>query len=556
MVKTGKSTETSLIIVMGVCLFLYALWMCAQPGSIADLWWQLRIGDEIRLTHHIPRHDEFSWTCFGRPIVLHEWGSCLIFAECYLHLGGLTGILIVEAVLAIVILEGLFALLLTRSASPIVAFFLTLTAGRLCVNFLSPRPHLFTFICLLASLSILFAFQKKHKITPAAFALLIAVQIVWVNLHAAGPMFVAICICFAVGDGIHYFLELPKDKERAALYLKNVVVESVCGAASLAAMIVNPFGFKVFGIFLSTVSNRDLSSSGMATEWQPADFHDTYGRAIEVFIFLIAFVLVATKRKQNIGDVIALIVLIFSAIYAVRNGPILGLAGSTIVAPYVAASFAALVGRYPILENLASLLRKKYFVYAMTVTVSLILVFSLGLYKVWTEDSPAEASKISGFSNRVFMVKNEPEDACAFIEKEGIPPSLRLYNEYNSGGYIIWRLRNYPVFTSTEAFVYFGRVFDAYLQMDHLPFDWRSVIDHYNPQLVIMGTDDIQARLFLDAPDWALVYSDRPQSNDPTRTTNFVFVKRLPGNADVIRRCRADCPEVKAVAARGYLSAK
>ena len=112
------------------------------------------------------------------------------------------------------------------------------------------------------------------------------------------------------------------------------------------------------------------------------------------------------------------------------------------------------------------------------------------------------------------------------------------------------------MFISTEAFVYFGPVFNTYLQMNEIPFDWRSLMVRYNPQMVLMGTDDIQAHLFLEAPDWALVYADGPLSDDTDRPTNLLFIKRLPVTADLIKRCRADCPEVGSADFKGYLSAR
>jgi len=545
MVKTGKSTVGSSKVVMGVCLFLYALWICAQPHTVPDLWWQLRIGDGIREAHRIPRHDVFSWSCYGHPLVLHEWGSCLIFAECYRHLGKLSGIWMLGAAVAGLILEGLYLLLLkNKTTPPVIAFFLALMAGRLCAEFFTPRPHLFTFLCLIASLGILNSFRVNSKVSPFGFLGLILIQILWANLHAAAPVFVAICLCFAVGDGLHGLIEAGKNKELSRVYLKNCIIELFCAVASLAAMMVNPYGLGIYRIFLDTVSNKVLPTTSMAAEWQSADFHDSYGRALEAFVFLIGFILTATRKKHNIGDVLALGLLILSAFYAVRNGPILGLAGSLIAAPYAAGAFARLSERYLPLEALGKLLSKRQTLYTQAIALSVSLVFLVGLFQAWN----------AGL-DRAFMLQSVPESACAFIKKEKIPTSLKLYNEYNTGSYLIWRLPNYPVFISTEAFVYFGPVFNTYLQMNQIPFDWRSLMVRYNPQMVLMGTDDIQAHLFLEAPDWALVYADGPLS-DTDQSTNLIFIKRSAGTKDLISRCRADCPEVGSTDFKEYLSAR
>src|SRR6185369_13585617 len=38
-----------------------------------DLWWQLKVGQIIHSTHHIPTADSFSFTAQGQPWTAHEW---------------------------------------------------------------------------------------------------------------------------------------------------------------------------------------------------------------------------------------------------------------------------------------------------------------------------------------------------------------------------------------------------------------------------------------------------------------------------------------------------
>ncbi len=542
---------------MRFCLFLYAVWICLQPGPIYDLWWQLRVGDEIRIFHHIPSHDEFSWICRGTPIVLHEWGSCLIFAECYRHLHGLTGIWILQAFVAVVILQSLFVLLdKTKGVSHFIAFLLAMCAGRLLVDFFSPRPHIFSYLCLLASLAIVLQFRCNARSTLPAYACLTAIQILWANLHAAGPMFAAVCLCFGVGDLIQSLSLSGTDLDLGKRLRTSGLISLACAAISLMAMTANPFGMKIYSIFLQTVSDKVLPSSGMATEWQPVNFHDAYGKALEFYLFLVGFTLAATKRRQSLGDIFALVLLLLTSFLAVRNGPILGLAGSMILAKYIPSAFERLINRYPVAVILAEVLGRRSLHYGTAVVCCMSLGLAISIFSSWRGLGHSTKNILTGVIAESFELNNVPVQACDFILKERIPASLPMYNDYNDGGFIIWRLPKYPVFISTEAFVYFGSVFSDYSDLEHLPFDWRSTMDKYKPQLAIMGSDDGQAHLFIDAPDWAMVYADPLDSTTATQATTFVFIKRTPANAALIQSCRRDCPQIATFASQGFLSAR
>ena len=51
---------------------------------------------------------------------------------------------------------------------------------------------------------------------------------------------------------------------------------------------------------------------------------------------------------------------------------------------------------------------------------------------------------------------------------------------------------------------------------------------------------------YLPAPDWALVYADdgdlSVKREDEGKTDTLIFVRRSPEFADLIARCRRDCP--------------
>jgi len=537
----------------GLSVLFFLLFVIAQPTFVTDIWWQLRLGDQIRLTHQIPTRDVYSWTCFHRPIVLHEWGSYLAFAEAYRYLGGWSGLWLFQAVLTAVVLLGLYHLILHRIPdNPFVAMVLTVLAGHMCGKFLAPRPHLFTYVCLILSLEILFYCQYK-KVTVAAVVLLAAVQVFWANTHAAGPIFIGISLTYAVGNALQLLIYKSAKDPLEIEARRRTVVSLSCAAIAVLALMVNPSGWDIYKIIFDTVGNKTMPSS--IGEWLPVNFHDPYGQQVEILMFVIGFVLAATKRSKDIGDVFVLGVLVLAALYALRNVPILALAGTLILAPYIPSAIQSILDRFRNMTILRTFFFNDSPSFAITAAALTAVVFAGAFLGTVLPEGKAASHPLEAVAEAAYMVHNVPEDGCLFLEREKVPTSLRLYNNYDDGAYLIWRLPQYPVFSSTETFVYFGPVLDAYFTMDHLPLDWRSVIAPYDIGLVLTTSVDRQARLFLDAPEWALVYAGGLPADDQKPVT-LIFVRRSPANSALIVRSRKDCLNVSLLKSAGYLSAQ
>jgi hypothetical protein len=163
---------------------------------------------------------------------------------------------------------------------------------------------------------------------------------------------------------------------------------------------------------------------------------------------------------------------------------------------------------------------------------------------IW-DDYGAEGSPPS-FEQGVetlFQLYQDPVDACDFVQAEHFPTNFKMWNTYSNGSFLIWYLKDYKVFISSETFVYFGPILDSYVKVQEFPESWRPLMSPYNPDFAIINTADKQARVFLYSSQWALVYLNQLPKSD--RSVNMVFVRRRPDTQALIARCRVDCPLVK-----------
>src|ERR1700722_16969505 len=74
-VPQSKKNGKLLLIVLGVIVALTTTAIVLTPEPAADLFWQLRCGNDIIASGILPHHDSYSWTRHGAPWSVNEWLS-------------------------------------------------------------------------------------------------------------------------------------------------------------------------------------------------------------------------------------------------------------------------------------------------------------------------------------------------------------------------------------------------------------------------------------------------------------------------------------------------
>ena len=137
-----------------------------------------------------------------------------------------------------------------------------------------------------------------------------------------------------------------------------------------------------------------------------------------------------------------------------------------------------------------------------------------------------------------------PERAASFIVRERLPP--QVFNDYNLGGYLIWRLGpHYPVYFDGRA-VPFGadRFFRMRTLMNTSPDsrEWQQEADRYGINTLIfslersVGMGGLSLRRLCDSPAWRPVYLDE---------VSVVFLRQRAENARWLDRLEISCDQVE-----------
>jgi hypothetical protein len=98
-------------------LLVGAVFVAGSTFSVdPDLWWHIRVGQEILSTHHWPTTDPYSFTVAGQPWMAYEWlGEVLLGGIA--RIAGLQGLMALLIVLASAVILALYGYITLRSGN-------------------------------------------------------------------------------------------------------------------------------------------------------------------------------------------------------------------------------------------------------------------------------------------------------------------------------------------------------------------------------------------------------------------------------------------------------
>ena len=268
----------SLLLVAGVVLVSLLTFV---PLSSNDFWLQLTIGGMIWNDGAIPRTVLFPFTeAQDYPFIAHEWLPSVAFYLLHRWLG-YDALLLVKGAFGLLV----FALCyrLARRLTGDQALAVVLAVAAMVVgnyrHFL--RPELFAVVFLLALLNLLVEYQLTRRKLFLASAVPLAA--LWANCHGSAPVALVIVALFAAGAAADTWLA----SRAAASAVRAATPYAVLGVAMALAMLLNPYGWHLFGFAWQVAQWQVLSD--YIIEWRPT-FADPFAgnRAFWAFLVYLA----------------------------------------------------------------------------------------------------------------------------------------------------------------------------------------------------------------------------------------------------------------------------
>src|SRR5271165_2466302 len=510
-------------ILAGIAL-VYAFVAGLRTVSDYDLGWQMATGRWVVQHHHIPWTDVFSYTAFGQPWT-YPVGAGILFYAAY-QLGGYALLSWITALACV----GTVALLLRRGspASAAIAIVgMPLIAARIL-----PRADMFTVILFAAFLSLLW---ENYQTGRAPLWLLPLLMVMWVNLHFGFAAGLGLVLAYVLTE----FLETVFGGVRRRAGLQRLRRASGWLAVTALATLVNPWGWGIYRALLRQERANAQQQywigewSGVPLNWavvsSSLSLRQTRGAIYALLAIAVVAAVVALLRGQ-LGAAVLLLGATYPAARYVRMGAIFSCVVVVVGGPVLAAALVRL-GSWNRPRRIRSLL-------ACAAVVVLAVVALLRCFDLVTNHYYFRGTDETVFGPGLGWWF--PQRAAEFIEREKLPGEI--FNTYNEGGYLTWKLGpQRRVYIDGRDTLYgiqrIQRHGELLLRSPDSPV-WEQEASRYKINTVILplarydGIQLVRLQDFCNSKVWRPVYLDE---------VSAVFVRRTPQTEELVQRFRVDC---------------
>ena len=452
-------------------LFLGLFAMAARNVTDPDVWWHLRTGEYIAAHKNVPRTDPFSYTRAGQPWVAHEWLTEVFLHQIY-RIAGWGGLIVIFAA----ILSATFFLLYLRCGpAPYVAGLSTLVAAWATAPVWGVRPQVLSLLLTSLWLLLLERSERNSKLLWWTIPL----TLLWVNLHAGFAVGLALSALFLAGEWVERaFRSFSPEQDR------HFRTSALILLLDFLLVPVNPNGLRLFSYPIETI--RSTTMQQYIKEWASPNFHFA---EYWPFLFLLLSLLAASswsQRQIRPRDLLLLLVSLYAGLCSIRMIPLFVL----IAVPLLSKR----LGNWPkSTPNHADQTAAQSFIHG---TIILAMVTFVGVHttRVLQRQSQAEEEHF-------------PARAVAFLQAH--PAASPLFNSYDWGGYLIWKL--YPstrVFIDGRADLYDNQLLDQFANTYQFRDDWRRTLQQWSIGTVLIPKDSALATGLRSYPGWMVSYED------------------------------------------------
>jgi hypothetical protein len=456
-------------VVLASLLVCLTFCFCSMRFSDPDLWWHLKVGQEIWRTHALPNADHWSFTAYGKPWIDHEWLSQLLLYVVW-RIGGYQALQFFLCAVSSAIVAMVYVLCRRYCGNAEVAMLGGFLAFFFGTMGFSLRPQLIGYALLVLLLLIV---ERAWSGRPRALWWLPPLFALWVNCHGSWMLGLGILsaasLCAWIAQRRFRFTGGPDAQ----------LVAGVLGF-SMAALLINPVGVRLLAYPLDVFLHQRTNLNFVA-EWFPLTMQDV--RGVGLFAVLGALLLAALTGRAR-ASAFELTVLLPVALLAIQHMRMVFVFG-VVCAPIVCRVVAQMKG--------SGRPRRDF----LPANAFLMLLCSLCCYAAFPSEKKIAAN----------IASHNPVEAVRFIKRSGLPGPM--LNDYMWGGYLIWALPEQKVFIDGRGDIYdWSGVLARYRDWYSLDADPERLLNDYGIRFCLLPGSSAQARVMSHLTGWTRVYSD------------------------------------------------
>jgi len=480
--RAGTSFLGVLTLVLIGLQFVFALYR--RDMNDPDIWWHMRNAQYLLEHHQFPRTDMYSFTVAGHPWINHEWLAEIPYYFAY-RAFGLVGLKTV----CFLTFDAIFLVLLylcfqesrNFKASVFVCYFATFLST---VSF-GPRTVLFGYLYLVILLVLLRRFREQPGASLWAVPPLF---LLWVNTHGSWSLGLIVFFLFVAAglvQGSWVRVDAVRWTHKELQHLVTV------GITSLAALFVNPFGWRLVYYPFDMAFKQKLNIAHVA-EWVSVDFHDLRGKMVLVLVFGLLLGALFRNRRWNLAELLILLFALYSGLTYIRFLVLLGIVAAPVLAKQL--------DFFPLYRPADETPR---------VNVAVIILLVGLMVWFWPSNAKIGAS----------VEETYPSGVVGYLKSH--PLQGNSLNFYLWGGYLEWHAPSLKTFVDSRVDIFeYAGVFEDYLSLmgadttQHRP---DAILNKYNVRYVLFPPSDSRNPLHTGGglvytleqdPHWKMLYKD------------------------------------------------
>lgn len=461
--------------------------MAMRTAVDTDMYWHLLTGRYIVATRSVPQVDPFSFTATGTPWIDVHWLSQIILYGTYAAFGH-AGLSLLVAVLVVMAFAVVWQQM--RGGVFLRAFILVLAAATAGAVW-TPRSQMATFVltAVVGYVLYLYKWQQVDRlwVLPICFA-------IWANMHGgyiAGFMLIGALLAGEVINRVLLSIEKAESRSPTAEVLtwprwRKLFIITIVAVFTL---LINPFTIGAWTLPLTTVNIGALQD--FIQEWQSPNFHELFQQPMVWLLLLTLVVIGWSGRRLDATDAATLALFAYITFLARRNIGLFAL----VAAPILSRHAAALWARTRWGDRTLS--RGKPIVNAIILSLIMLAAALKSIVPLLPSTiEQAEADLL-------------PTGAAAWIEQQR--PPREMFNSYNWGGYLLWRLwPAYPVYADgrTDVYAAAGDVLDEYVSIVTAQPGFEAQLDARNIGFVVIENGSPLDLFLRREAGWREAYRD------------------------------------------------
>ncbi|MFH1789812.1 MAG: hypothetical protein ABH832_01970 [bacterium] len=415
-----------------------------------DFGWHLRFGQQA-LTGQFQYTDGYTWTFLGQEWINHEWGGDMLFWLIYDNLGYFALVILTSACLwlAFLLAPRIFFKKITLP-SITISLLLLISIKFIAMMRLSMLSSIF-FIAIWWSLENINR-KKIIWIWPPLLWLWSALHGSWIlgfiiiNIYIWGnvlckllSMYFARTKIKALGNS-EWLASFKNWLEQNIWSWKTIIRTMGWQILSACAIIINPYGIKIWTEILSYFSNSYYKS--YINEWLPTYAFPIHSQMLVIAGVAITIVIIGLKTKKiSPVQTLLFIALFLSASQYRRNCMFFVLA----CAPVLLAGWnhiSSELQKIFLLEDDLAVKKRSLIKPSAMLRASGYFILIAIVITVMIASSPIRYSN-DGWSDSELLLKNNfPASAVEYLKYDSNDKIVRIFNDYGWGGYMIWELPN------------------------------------------------------------------------------------------------------------------